>query len=85
MGVVGYRLVIVHEEHRDAPDSRKGDKNVYNSCQNGGCTAGDPCNEVEGKQTHESPVECAYYRKNKRDFVNNHHRYMTVPSYFLIL
>ena len=54
-------LFIVHEQHRYAPNTGKGNNRIDYSCHDCGRAAADPCNQVEGEQTDESPVERTYY------------------------
>lgn len=72
---VSRMFLCVHKEQGNAPDTCKSNNNVYYSCEYGGRTACNPCNEVEGEKSDKTPVNSAYYCENKRKFVYNHHIY----------
>lgn len=74
-------FVVIHKEHRYAPNAGKRDNNVDYSRKHRAGTARDPSNEVEGEKTYKTPVERAYYYEYERDFVNDRHNSVTVPFF----
>ena len=65
-------FVILAEEKRDAPDTRKSNYYVDYSRKKSSRASRNPSNEVEGEKTDKTPVERADYRYNQRDFVYKH-------------
>ena len=62
-------LVVGMEEHGNAPDSRNSDEDINDSCEYGLRTARNKGYEVKLENTYKTPVERAYYRNYKCDFI----------------
>ena len=54
------------ENERNAPDSRKGDYCVDDSCKNCGLTAAEPSDGIEFEKTDPAPVQRTDNDENKR-------------------
>lgn len=70
-------LLISAEEERDAPHGRNSHKNVNSSCDKAAGAAEEPGDEVEFKDTDQTPVYSAHDEQNKSDLVPHRVSYLS--------
>ena len=84
LGVRIDSAILFREKKRDAPKSRKRNKDINDSGEQRGGASRNPCNRIEGEETNEAPVQRADDRDHQRNFVDNGHFFHLAFSFWLI-